>query len=93
MFVYNEHITRIDHNGRMIDYRVYMPLTALTVPVKTSAELTGEIMNVVSIINGNEKNYEGIIRDKQLSSHVLLIKSDGTISEDNVLKRNILSFY
>lgn len=80
-----EYIARIDNNGKIIDYRINLPLTALPLTVKTSVQAKGEIMNVVSINYGNEINYEVIVRDRQLTRYVLLIDSGGKVLEEKLL--------
>jgi len=80
-----EHIARINSKGDIIDYRINLPLDSLPEKIKTSLELKGETMNVVSIHSKKDISYEIIIRDSKLDRYIIFVNNRGVITEEKLL--------
>jgi len=80
-----EHIARINSNGILLDYRINLPLDFLPGKIKTSVELKGEIMNVVSIYDTKVVSYEIIIRDPKLNRYLIFVNNKGIVIEERLL--------
>jgi len=80
-----EHIARIGTDGKLLDYKINLPLDSLPEQIKTVIKSKGEIMNVVSIHNRKYISYEIIIRDAELKRYIIKINNDGAITKEKLL--------
>jgi hypothetical protein len=67
-----EKIIRINEEGNIIDTKVNLPLHIIPDRIARNAISEGEIMNAISITEGDNTYYELIVRDKKLNRYLAL---------------------
>lgn len=80
-----EHIAIFDKTGRLLEYKLYLPVNFLPEALKTNLESRGEIMNAVLRNKQNCIEYEVIIRDKEMKRHLILLSDLGKTLDEKLL--------
>ena len=72
-----EYIAKFDRKGKLIDYKVNLPLDLLPDKIEESLDPEKELMNLLEIHIDNTVFYELILRNKQLVRFVALFSEKG----------------
>ncbi len=72
-----EYIAKFDRKGKLIDYKINLPLDLLPQTIEKSLDPEKELMNLVEIHIDNTIFYEAILRNKQLVRFVALFSEKG----------------
>ncbi len=80
-----EYIALFDKEGELERYQMNLSQDLLPESIKRSMEQKGEIMNVVLINEGNNIQYEVIVRDKEMQRHLIFISQLGRVVHDKLL--------
>lgn len=80
-----EHIALFEQDGSLERYQMNLSPNLLPESIKTDMEQKGEIMNVVLINEGNNIQYEVIIRDTNMDRHLIFVSQLGKVIHDKLL--------
>jgi hypothetical protein len=73
-----EYIARFSPDGKILEYKINLPLTAIPENIKETACQHGEIMNLIETNKSDlQKEYEIIVRNKDLERFQLVLTKDG----------------
>jgi hypothetical protein len=81
----SEHIAMFDPEGKLVEYKMYLPDGYLPELIKSHLESRGEIMNVVLRNKGNQIEYEAIFRDTALNRYLVVFSSLGQVIAERPL--------
>lgn len=80
-----EHIAVFSTSGSLQEYKMYLPLDFLPVPIRRDLENRGEIMNIVFVNKRYSFLYEAIYRDSDLNRYMILLNEFGVVIEERQL--------
>ena len=74
-----EHIATYNNEGIIICMKINLPLSDVPEIINQAARNQGELMNAILIECNESKEYELIVRDKQLIRYTILLDDNGSI--------------
>ncbi len=80
-----EYIADFNKLGKLVEYKMHLPVEYLPEAIKITLENRGEIMNAVLKNKGNSIEYETIVRDNQLARKLIIITDLGKVIEEKQL--------
>ncbi len=80
-----EHIATYSREGQLHTLLINLSPAALPDPVRRYALSRGEIMNAISMKEGDRVSYELIVRDGALERYALLFDAGGTLLKEEHL--------
>ena len=80
-----EYIASFSKSGTLNGYKSFLPINFLPEAIKNFLETKGEIMNSVLINNGNNIEYEAIVRDQNLTRFLILLSDLGKVISEKKL--------